>query len=181
MLFQYRLKKKQTKNENKTKPTKKNPNHQPKKNPKTPTTKKTQPKNNKTPPKNLLMPFQGDDVSMDFLGYVSISDRWVEIHRLACLSMWLPGMTSLHRLGPALPLEWDATPVRCFLSCIRGNGYVLPLEKPIYCGCTHVVGHLINKLAVSVSCHDPDFPFIHKPFLFWLQKLFSSSELDINV
>ena len=116
-------------------------------------------------PKNLLMPFQGDDVSMAFLGDVSISDRWVEVHQLACLSTWLPGTTSLNRLGPASPLEWDATPTWCFLTWVRGNCYVLLLEKPIYCGCTHVIGHLINKLAVSISCHDPDFPSVHQQVL----------------
>lgn len=56
----------------------------------------------------------------------------------------------------------ECYPVRCFLTCIRGNCYVLLLEKSIYCSCTHVIWHLINKLAVSVSRHDPDFPSGHQ-------------------
>lgn len=117
------------------------------------------------------MPFQGADVSMAFLGDASTSDRCVEIHQLTCLSMWLPGTTSLEKLGLALPLEWDATPVRCVLTCVRGNCYVLLLEKSIYNCFTHVIEHPVNKLAVSLSCQDPDFPSIHQAALFLVTEI----------
>lgn len=91
---------------------------------------------------------------------------------------WLTGTTILYTFGPATLLEWDATTVLWFLTCIRSNCYVLLLEKSIYYGST---GHLISKLEVTLCCEDFDFlPFAtNKPFPL-LQKLVST-ELDYQI